>query len=259
MKEKENSIVKNPLGIIALFITSIYGIAGLVMGPNFDNLQGNCERQPIIWYFILFPIVILGVFTYLVIKHNEKLYSPKDFDNQDGFLIANGKTLLPHKDSQPLSNPEMIPLKKKANSCFCVYGKKDNAKSCYSLIEEASMKRYADEHDMEIKTDVRISRDLTCDGLAEKDGKLYIFEVKSNYSPSQCSHIIRWLSCVKSTLNEMTDKELCIIIIIVSDKKLEDKNLEGMKTQLKSIMPQVEVINYLTHDIKNSVDNATRK
>lgn len=44
MKEKENSIVKNPLGIIALFITSIYGIAGLVMGPNFDNLQGNCER-----------------------------------------------------------------------------------------------------------------------------------------------------------------------------------------------------------------------
>ena len=98
-----------------------------------------------------------------------------------------------------------------------------------------------------------------CDGLAEKDGKLYIFEVKSNYSPSQCSHIIRWLSCVKSTLNKMTDKELCIIIIIVSDKKLEEKNLESMETQLKSIMPQVEVINYLTHDIKNSVDNATRK
>ena len=98
-----------------------------------------------------------------------------------------------------------------------------------------------------------------CDGLAEKDGKLYLFEVKSNYNSSQCSHIIRWLSCVKSTLNKMTDKELCIIIIIVSDKKLEEKNLEGMETQLKSIMPQVEVINYLTHDINNTVNNVTRK
>ena len=52
----------------------------------------------------------------------------------------------------------------------------------------------------------------------------------------------------------MTDKELCIIIIIVSDKKLEEKNLEGMETQLKSIMPQVEVINYLTHYINNTVN-----
>ena len=108
MKEEKNSIVKNPLGIIALFITSIYGIAGLVIGPNFDNLQGNCERQPIIWYFILFPIVILGVFTYLVIKHNEKLYSPKDFDNQNGFLIANGKMIKPHEEPKPLANQEIL-------------------------------------------------------------------------------------------------------------------------------------------------------
>lgn len=89
--EKISGFIKNPLGIIALFITSIYGIASLVIGPNLDNLQGEWERLPIILFIILFPLVILAVFSYLVIKHNEKLYSPKDFDNQEGFLIANGK------------------------------------------------------------------------------------------------------------------------------------------------------------------------
>lgn len=246
--EKIRGFIKNPLGIIALFVTSIYGIAGLVIGPNFDNLQGGWERQPIIWFIILFPIVILWVFAYLVIKHNEKLYAPKDFDNQEGFLIANGKILTPHKEPKSLNNPELIPVKRKTSQCFFAHGKTNNSSLEYSIIEEAAMKRYADEHDIEIKTDVRISRDLTCDGVAEKDGKLYIFEVKQNYNPLQLERIIESLLRINEAIKIISNDCLRLILILVTEKRIEDHNLAQLKMRLECVMSHVEIINYLRHE-----------
>ena len=39
-----NMIVKNPLGVISLFVTFIDGIAGLVISVNFEHLHGAAER-----------------------------------------------------------------------------------------------------------------------------------------------------------------------------------------------------------------------
>lgn len=90
-----------------------------------------------------------------------------------------------------MTNPEIIPVERKTGLCFFTHGKTDNANADYSMLEKASMKRYADEHDMEIKTDVRISKDLTCDGVAKKEGKLFFFEVKLNYNPSRYEYIMK--------------------------------------------------------------------
>jgi hypothetical protein len=40
---------RNPLGIIALFIVSVYGIAGLVLGASSRNLE-HSERLPLVWF-----------------------------------------------------------------------------------------------------------------------------------------------------------------------------------------------------------------
>lgn len=41
---------RNPLGIIALFIVLVYGIAGLVLGVSSEYLQSN-EKLPLIWFW----------------------------------------------------------------------------------------------------------------------------------------------------------------------------------------------------------------
>lgn len=87
MKQVE-AFMRNPLGIIALFLSVIYGIAGYVISNGFSNLHGCCERLPLIYFIVFFLLIVLGVFTYLVVKHNEKLYAPNDFDNQDVFFIS---------------------------------------------------------------------------------------------------------------------------------------------------------------------------
>ena len=77
---------KNPLGIIALFIVLVYGFASLVTA--FSSSFTPAERLPLIYFLIIFPVLVLGVFTWLVRRHPGKLYRPSDYNNEDSFLAA---------------------------------------------------------------------------------------------------------------------------------------------------------------------------
>jgi hypothetical protein len=79
-------LARNPLGILALFQVLIYGIAGYVTANI--GASGSELLQPLVWFLIIFPMVVLGVFTYLVIAHHRKLYAPSDFANEDNFMRA---------------------------------------------------------------------------------------------------------------------------------------------------------------------------
>ena len=83
----QNLSARNPLGIIALFISLIYGICALLLGVSVDRLDAlNQER--LVWFIILFPVGILSAFVFLVTKHHQKLYGPGDFRTDEGFLSA---------------------------------------------------------------------------------------------------------------------------------------------------------------------------
>lgn len=101
-----NGLSKNPLGIIALFISLIYGFACIVLGVSLNNLSENFERLPLIWFIILFPVLILGGFIYLVINHHEKLYAPSDFRDDSAFIKAMGS-----KDVEEKFDKEVESLK----------------------------------------------------------------------------------------------------------------------------------------------------
>ncbi len=75
---------RNPLGIIALFIVLVYGFASLVTA--FGGGLSITERLPLIYFLIVFPILVLGVFTWLVSKHSGKLFAPRDFKNEDNYV-----------------------------------------------------------------------------------------------------------------------------------------------------------------------------
>lgn len=78
---------KNPLGIIALFISLIYGMSALLLGISIQHLD-EVDKKILICFIIFFPFVVLYVFYNLVTKHHKKLYSPRDFRNDDSFLDA---------------------------------------------------------------------------------------------------------------------------------------------------------------------------
>ena len=57
------SLSGGPLGIIALFLVLIYGIAALVIVIG-KNLTSN-EKMPLVYCMALFPVLVLLSFTWL--------------------------------------------------------------------------------------------------------------------------------------------------------------------------------------------------
>ena len=83
--ETASKLAKNPLGIIALFQVLIYGIAGYVTA----RLDTNSNLLPIlVWFLVVFPVLVLGTFTLLVVFHHQKLYAPSDYSNEENFMKA---------------------------------------------------------------------------------------------------------------------------------------------------------------------------
>lgn len=77
-------LAKNPLGIIALFIVMIYGFAALTLGVT--THLAEAERQPLVWFLVAFPVLVLATFGWLVSCHHEKLYAPGDYKTDDSFF-----------------------------------------------------------------------------------------------------------------------------------------------------------------------------
>lgn len=78
------SLARNPLGIIALFIVLVYGFAAIVTG--FGGSLSVQERLPLIYFMIIFPVLVLAVFTWLVSNHSGKLFAPSDFKDESNYV-----------------------------------------------------------------------------------------------------------------------------------------------------------------------------
>lgn len=244
--------VKNPLSIIALFVTFIDGIAGLVISVNFEYLHGSSERLPLIWFIVGFPIIVLIVFLYLVVKHPQNLFGPGDFDDQELYLKAIGKKLRPNQGPKQLKKPENIPLRRNKTgiSMMAISSSPKISQMPIIKVQESALQRYADEHDMEIKTEVQIDRNLVCDGVAEKNGSLYLFEVKGNYSSAIAENAIRNLGRISETMANEGCSNLHIVLILVSKDKLSSHVLDDLRSKADAAIPEFEIVNYTRGEIE---------
>ena len=90
--EIAGKLARNPLGIIALFIVLIYGLATATTIYT-GNLTPS-ERLPLTWFLVLFPVLVLLSFIHLVIHHSDKLYGPGDFRDEANFMQLKTAVLL---------------------------------------------------------------------------------------------------------------------------------------------------------------------
>ncbi len=108
--ETAKSLARNPLGIIALFIVLVYAVAALVTA--FAGSFTAAERLPLIYFLICFPILVLGVFAWLVSKHSGKLFAPSDYRNEENYVkmqmaVVASLTAATAKSDTPASEAEL--------------------------------------------------------------------------------------------------------------------------------------------------------
>jgi len=85
MFQTAKSLARNPLGIIALFIVLVYAVASIVISLAKAEFYQN-PFHPAVLFLAIFPMVVLGVFAYLVARHHRNLYAPQDYKDEGHFF-----------------------------------------------------------------------------------------------------------------------------------------------------------------------------
>jgi len=172
------SLARNPLGIVALFILLVYGIAGLVLGISASLLTGS-ERLPLIWFLVLFPVVVLGAFFRLVTHHHWKLYGPGDFAKEESFL----RFLSPSEQKRRIDSEveEIVSAQEdpEAGSQSAASERVQvRARHTYALAEELAFREIEAEFGVPISRNVAYGSGLQLDGVFSPRGVLTAIEVK---------------------------------------------------------------------------------
>ena len=84
--------IRNPLGIIALFVCFCEGFIVYAFGKALTEHLNVCDLRLIIIFMMVFPLFVFIMFCYMTIEHTIKLYSPKDFrDESNWFSLLSNK------------------------------------------------------------------------------------------------------------------------------------------------------------------------
>ncbi|UQS92401.1 hypothetical protein M5C90_15105 [Pseudomonas chlororaphis subsp. piscium] len=83
---KDVGHIKNPLTVISIF-AGIAEISGTVILP-FIEVQNQATY---IWFLMLFPPFLVGIFFATLNWNHKALYAPSDYQNEDNFLNPIGK------------------------------------------------------------------------------------------------------------------------------------------------------------------------
>lgn len=97
---KATGFIKNPLGIVGLFIALIYGVAVVVAGASPRLTQD--QRSALIVFAVVFPNFVLVTFYLLVTRHHQKLYAPTDWRDERHFFGPQTEAIRQVKEAEEL-------------------------------------------------------------------------------------------------------------------------------------------------------------
>jgi hypothetical protein len=208
-------LARNPLGIIALFIVLVYGIAGFVFKGSIQGLEPN-ERLPLIWFLVCFPVLVLIAFCWLVARHHTKLYAPEDFQDREGFFRA-----LDPSEQRARLDAEVRELEKE-ESALTPGGQADVLSSeairnSWVLAEELAFREIEAEFSVKIQRQVAVGvRDFGVDGVFLRNGRINIVEIKFTRQ-SSIRHVIRHAVEQLSAFAADSKSPLQFLLVLVVD------------------------------------------
>lgn len=229
---------RNPLGIIALFIVLVYGIAALVLGISSNNLHPN-ERLPLIYFLVLFPVIVLIAFYRLVSHHHVKLYAPHDFPDKEGFFRA----LSPLEQRQKLDEEirdieeevkaenKILPVEMEGAGII----KTISTRHAYVLAEELAFRELESEFGVSVHRQVAVGRDYGVDGVFLSKRRPVAIEIKYTRRPQHTRMIIRQQLDRFSQIAQSMKPEPEFLLVLVTEG-LSDQQRITEKERLAKII-----------------------
>jgi len=214
---------KNPLGIIALFIVLVYGIAGLVLGVSGESLLES-HKTVLVWFLAIFPFSVLGAFTWLVSKHHTKLYSPSDFRNDEGFI----RILSPEEQKRRIES-EVQEIRANESDITKTNSPKSGPKNNNQLMQSILLAEELAFRELETLYNVSINRhvsigpgyDTGMDGMFVSANQAYVVEIKYVRNRVNLLTFDKGLRAIAERLKKFNWKNFQIIFVIV----MEDESL----------------------------------
>ena len=247
-------LVRNPLGIIALFISLIYGIAGILLGVTATALD-NGQLWLLVVFVVVFPLIVLASFYRLVTNHHKKLYAPSDFKSDASFL----ETLTPQARDARLENEaydSVIEAQSKQVPDINVQPRTpEDAEAVEQNVEAAAavvlnaveQRKYvlSEKQDLQILEDLAIARlerdfadkidrgvsignlGISYDGYMSWNNMYIFFEVKRVRQTGTFSFQLSKILNDATTAQNHIGKKFKLILALVYDSKLVD--LQALK------------------------------
>jgi hypothetical protein len=237
---------KNPLGIIALFISLIYGFACLVLSTASSHLEVY-ERIPLIWFMVLFPLIIMFSFLFLVTKHHRKLYGPSDFKDEKIFLetidiktqkrILSESTDTKSKDFQDTSNISIQKSERLKN---------------YLIAENLVLRIFEKEYNSPIRRNVKlIGQKNNFDGIIEFESKIIGIEIKyfdkidKDYIQPIALHYRRRIHAFQRVVKQFyPNYDFLLELIIVNERNIQDFKVTLNKLLSKEIGVNIRFLEF---------------
>lgn len=241
-------LAKNPLGIIALFIVLVYGIAAMVLGVSADNLE-SLHKTILVCFLGLFPVCVLLAFMWLVANHHTKLYAPSDFRDDSGFFrnsTPEEQRQRVEADVAQLENEELSSLtpskeKRKEPISNAIIS---DVRAQYLLAEELVFRELESEYKVSIRRHIAFGKDQILDGLFTFQGAGFGVEVKllrKFRAVAGLRNQLQYINRLADVIEKYGWKNFSLIIAIVI-KESDDSDVSlGMEQVLRDFLLTIPI------------------
>ena len=205
-----------------------------------------CERWPLIWFVVGFPVVVLGVFAWLVANHHTKLYAPKDFPDSLTYLRTLGIDEQKKKIEEEVAEVvAQVPSKIDPSP----QPKERTIREHLVISEDLVMRELQSEFGVTINRQVSFGRDQGFDGMFVRNGEAFIVEVKLSTSGRFSNRLMDTLHRIRDVIaNGNWKRARCVLALVVSNAKQKADVEQTYGREIHSKYPDFVLLRVYVYD-----------
>ena len=233
MEGIQNLNPRNPLSIIALFVSFCYLAISCVMSLNITYFS-EFERECLVFFICIFPIIIFWAFFILVVGFHNHLYAPKDFRTDTAFYgnVADEIEVDKKKEDEitELNNAGI-------NYSFMVVSEKSDGIYKYNEYESKALRYIERKFSMFLRRDVKIGR-FVFDAIGiTNGGRNYLIEIKMSFHRDILMKTANNMIVAIQENNQYRDLTPMLVVLSNNNNKLESSIAE-LKYKYPTLMVQ---------------------
>lgn len=247
--------IRNPLTVISIF-AAVAEISGTTILPFIEP----ANQSTYVWFLMLFPTLLVGVF-FITLNFNHKvLYAPSDYKNEDNFLKLFGKATAEEKEqklreeveeSTPPAAIAEETIGSRLSDQVAEFKRPQESHreimANVTLAERLSINKLSKELGISFRPDVKFetssNRTIVFDALAIHKDKVHALEVKlfkNEYlTPMRLDRVLLESEIIVNQLKGIDSKEFILHFVAVLDNP--EINKERVRDRLQKYLERYNV------------------